>query len=362
MKKPIRMASMAVFALAFLVHGASADCTEWNSQQFFEAADPEAVRNCLEGGANVQEMNSHGITPLHWAAGYSVNPAILQTLLEAGADVYARDIKGRTPLHWAASGSQDPTIVRTLLGAGADIHAEDVEGYTPLHEAASFNQNPAILQELLSVGVDPRTWNAGYVLRSAASSQDNVEVLQLLLDLRVVRDNINSPSKSSGATALHYAANSNENPAIIQTLLTFGADPNSRDDKGRTPLHWAAYRNGNPAVLQKLIEAGADIDAQDIKGRTPLWDAARTSTPNVAALQLLLQNGADPNREELGWGITVLYWAAVNERHNVLRELLASGADHCIQDDDGRTPLERVERGTYSSEIVELLRAAGRCP
>ena len=54
---------------------------------------------------------------------------------------------------------------------------------------------------------------------------------------------------------------SNENPAVIETLLKAGADPGMRGMPGvdkDTPLHWAAWSNENPAVTETLLKAGAD--------------------------------------------------------------------------------------------------------
>ena len=59
-------------------------------------------------------------------------------------------------------------------------------------------------------------------------------------------------------TPLHWAARSNENPAVIETLLKAGADLAALDEDGRTPLNFANKHNANPAVRQVLLEAGAE--------------------------------------------------------------------------------------------------------
>ena len=76
-------------------------------------------------------------------------------------------------------------------------------------------------------------------------------------------------------TPLHWAAEGNENSAVIATLLEAGADPNARDEDEETPLHWAARWNENSVVIATLLKVGADPNARDEDERTPLHRAAR---------------------------------------------------------------------------------------
>ncbi|MDE0528681.1 MAG: ankyrin repeat domain-containing protein [Truepera sp.] len=127
--------------------------------EFFASATLAEVRGCLEAGARVNARNSWGTTPLHWAAGYSGDPAIITTLLAAGAEVNAQDRDGDTPLHFAARFSDDPAVLRALLAAGAEVNARDEDGYTPLHLAAKWSDNPAVIEVLLASGADPSAWD-----------------------------------------------------------------------------------------------------------------------------------------------------------------------------------------------------------
>ncbi len=57
----------------------------------------------------------------------------MKVLLDAGADVNQRDKDGDTPLHWAAGMLIETEAVRLLLAAGADSTVQNKEGDTPLN-------------------------------------------------------------------------------------------------------------------------------------------------------------------------------------------------------------------------------------
>ena len=163
-------------------------------------------------------------------------------------------------------------------------------------------------------------------------------------------------------TPLHAAARSNENPAVVEALLTAGADIGARNDLGETPLHEAARSNGNPAVVEVLLAAGADMGTRGgvRDGSTPLHEAAR-SNENPAVVEALLTAGADIGaRNDLGE--TPLHEAArFNETPAVVEVLLAAGADIAARDDDGQTPLHVAARWNDENPtvVVEALLTAG---
>ena len=59
----------------------SVDCKNWNTNKFFKKATVEEVTACINDGAD-----PNAVTPLHWAAGYTEDPAAIEALLKAGAD------------------------------------------------------------------------------------------------------------------------------------------------------------------------------------------------------------------------------------------------------------------------------------
>ena len=61
----------------------------------------------------------------------------IEELLANGADVNQSDKRGMTPLHWAARYGHEVVVLR-LIGAGADINQQDHEHWMPWHLAMIF--------------------------------------------------------------------------------------------------------------------------------------------------------------------------------------------------------------------------------
>ena len=93
-------------------------------------------------------------------------------------------------------------------------------------------------------------------------------------------------------TPLHLAAESSENPVVIETLLKAGADPMARNKWQSTPLHLAARFNENVAVIEALLRAGTDLAARNKWQSTALHYSARYNA-NPAVIKTLLNSGAD---------------------------------------------------------------------
>jgi len=97
---------------------------------------PETALALIEGGANVNEADNFGITPLHGAAMIG-NVSVARVLVEKGADVNRQTEAGYTPLHVAAL-SGKPDFIRFLLEKRADRTVRDKEGLTAEERAVRF--------------------------------------------------------------------------------------------------------------------------------------------------------------------------------------------------------------------------------
>lgn len=107
--------------------------------------DEDAAMLALKGGADVNERDAHGRTPLHWCAdGGHVKLAMHLALLQA--DVNAQDDNGQTPLHFSVH-LEDADTANLLLDWGADPSITDSQGDTPeslgLWEITGERQQPS---------------------------------------------------------------------------------------------------------------------------------------------------------------------------------------------------------------------------
>ena len=275
--------------------------------------DVESLRGLLEGGADVDERDSKGLTPLMLAA-LNRRVDIVEVLLEYGADVEAEDKSGWRPLRYAIKGG-DAGVVKLLLEHGADLHVEYKDGWSPL-EAAVERGDGELVELLLRYGAD-----------------------------------VDARDKKYGDTPLHKAAETGH-IEVVRVLLEHGVKVNVRDKKnGWTPLHDAAMK-GHVEMIKVLLEHGADVNAGDKDGFTPLHKAAATGYADV--VEVLLEHGADVNARNK-YRATPLHAAAYQGYADVVKVLLEHGADVNAGDKDGSTPLSLATSEGHS-EVVRVIK------
>lgn len=89
------------------------------------------IQPCLDAGADINEPNRVGYTPLAIAASRG-DVEITRALLEAGADVTRIDAVGTTALGAAVMSRAPRDVISLLLDHGADANRPNNRGQSPL--------------------------------------------------------------------------------------------------------------------------------------------------------------------------------------------------------------------------------------
>jgi uncharacterized protein len=295
--------------------------------------DTQAVVSLLKTRADVNAPQTDGATPLHWAA-YLEDAETTALLIRAGAKVDTRNNYGVTPLSLAA-GNGNAAIIDQLLKGGADPNDAVRAGETPLMLAARTGKADAV-NALLGAGakVDAKeTWNGQTALMWAAAAGHG-PVVQVLVEHGA---DIHARS-NSGATPLLFAVRRGE-MAAVRALLAAGADVKEARPDGATPL-LVAVINGREDLVDLLLDKGADPNVEG--GSTELTVQGVRAKPMVLKYRKLTNNERDSEGVAKGnifgkplhaavhvanWHISDQFIAVQIDRVRVITSLLAHGAD-----------------------------------
>ena len=284
-------------------------------------ADAATVEALIATGLDPNARTDWGGTVLHLAA-LAASPQTFKAVRAAGADIHARTDRVWTLLHQAAyvASRLDAATVETLIAAGLDPNAEASGGVTPLLVAESRET----FEALIAGGADLAPIEAVFapdgleavrrgdidhgVLFSAVYTVGRVASATLVERLRAINPDfaeVPDTTRTGIRYALHYAAQYNEDSAMIAALSTSTVTATTGPRDG-FPLHLAALSNTNPAVVKALLDAGGRAHVNRPRGGTdgptPLYLAASNASPRAAEIVgVLLAAGADANgRDENG--------------------------------------------------------------
>ena len=139
------------------------------------------VYDAIKQGADVNETDSVGWTPLHGVAAKGKNPKAMMALIKKGAFVNAMTKKGSTPLLAAAEYNPNPAFVKILINAGADINVKGPERKNALELAVAFN-SPEVVESLLKtkLGTNLSDEEKCWLVQSAIRDNPNPDVLKVL--------------------------------------------------------------------------------------------------------------------------------------------------------------------------------------
>lgn len=244
----------------------------------------EHVKVLLTRGVAIDTANLLGNTPL-WIACCNRFTDIASVLISSGANVNHVNEKGNSCLTPVCQ--RGPVeLAELLLANGIVVERLNRNGDSPILLCCRNGQ--ADVLKLLLDRVDPefakhRAHIDGFSPILAATESDRSECIRVLCEYGCdIEEKTESDNNIlAGATSLHLAAYYGRGNAA-RTLLSLGANPNSRDVNQCTPLHIAVMQN-QFTIARLLINSKADVMARDSVGYTPA-SYCRDSSDMTAAL------------------------------------------------------------------------------
>ncbi len=238
--------------------------------------DEGEVKRFLEEGASVDERAKDGTTPL-LAACLGGHLQIIKLLVERGASLTAKTKTGTGILHHVLEGFQiDKSRRARQKMAGA--HGSPFGDNHPFG-GPSGPGGPG--------GRFKNPFGAMFIMLGQPPA-DRKAIVEYLLTKGA---NINEQDNLEN-TLLHKVG-LDEEGKVTKLLLEKNKDPNAQNRLQRTPLHYAAmFKNDQLALL--LIEKGALKDAKDVLGMTPLHLGAANKASIVC--DLILSNTQAPQK------------------------------------------------------------------
>jgi ankyrin repeat protein len=361
----------ALLALVCMVFagGALAADADLRLVQALAHQDMEAGRALIRQKVDVNAREPGGASAIAWAAHWD-DLETADMLIQAGADVNAISLFGAAPL-WEACENGSAKMVAKLVAARANINATLLKsGETPLMRCARTGNVEAV-QALIAAGanVNAAEKERGQTALMWALEEGHKEVV-----LALVEHGADVQAKTKGGfTPILYAARQGDIESG-KLVLDKGASLDQVGPGGLNPL-LLATDSGREAFAIFLVDRGANVNVKDGDGLTPLHYSMRKALsmmrggtnnenntdqdylyrPNLRNLiKALVDHGADPNAriarnlKRLGVndrpmmslsGATPFFLACATTDVEVMKMLLAKGADPKIMTNDRTTPL-----------------------
>jgi ankyrin repeat protein len=283
----------------------------------------------IQSESDINVYNKKGRAPIHIATELGLG-AVVDALLRAGANINisTKADLGLAPIHVAVA-LKKKRMMDLLIAKGADVNIPNVIGQTALHILANMDWalGEVVAKKLIDRGADVnRTDYSGYSPLHFAAKHGSLRLCQLFVEHKA---DVNARCENTeNFTPLALAVQHGYTGVAIW-LLDNGASGFG------TPAHWPCIR-GEVYLFDKLVKAGMSLSTPR---RTPLLHYAVQTYDNVDMVNFLVDKDVDLDETGLR-GNTALHKAMVASHCESAKILLQRGADACIVNEEGLTPLD----------------------
>ncbi|HEU0124675.1 MAG TPA: ankyrin repeat domain-containing protein, partial [Flavobacterium sp.] len=211
-------------------------------------------------------QNKAGQNVLHILAGKPNQKEIVEYFLAKGVDVNKADKEGNTPL-MAAAAARETAVLELFLSKAKNINAQNLKGESALTYAVRYG-SPEAVNLLLAKGADVNVKdkdgnNLGvYLVQSyRPAGREKVTTDPFDAKAKSLQDKgLNLATAQKDGNTLYHLAITKNDVSLLKKITDLKVDVNAKNKDGLTALHRAAMTSKDDAILKYLVSAGAKKD------------------------------------------------------------------------------------------------------
>lgn len=326
----------------------------------------------IKNGANVNELNKDGQTPIFKAYGNSQENKI-ELLLKHGARVDIKDNDGNNILHYSQYFS--PKSIGLIIKASTInlLHETNNLGETPIHRA-DYCDKILALYKYSKMKYKDITINVKnnenlypvyiYYKYYKVYELKNNEIISCILKISENPNEIINAQDADGNTLLHLHNHDYDVPVdLVDVILKYRPNLLIKNNYGLISLFYKGYEH-----VVDILEHGKKYGVNLVNEKYPVKDTRYLQTviymngKYANVLKKILQLGADLNVIDALGNTPLLHLIKnVHLQNSCVKLLLEYGANVYTVDNYGRTPLFYTHNQTEDENTITemIIRKAG---